>query len=122
MREIKFRAWDKEHQVMIKWDEYLKDEFTGDYFEYDDLVIMQYIGLKDKHGEEIYEGDIIEYLDYSGGAIIFGGKQPKSKGVIKINAIGRGIEYLRGIGKLNEDKVEILGNIYENPEILEVEE
>lgn len=59
MREIKFRAWDKEQAKMKK--DFRFDEFNdvNGYFADNDFVFMQYTGLKDKDGKEIYEGDIV---------------------------------------------------------------
>ena len=60
MREIKFRAWDKDYSTM-KRDGYVKNvlcNFDGDYTRHFDL--MQYTGLKDRNGVEIYEGDLVE--------------------------------------------------------------
>lgn len=132
MREIKFRAWDKEEHEMFSdvsiiddtWDmlnEFLKHK--------DELVFMQYTGLTDKNGVEIYEGDILTSLEYpfqdDGGYNYHGvvewadeaGAFAITKRVAnsKIRGISDGIaEYMEDI-----ELFEIIGNIYENPELLE---
>lgn len=129
----KFRAWLKKEQKMdneidhISW---LEDELycIGDGITYmvlaEDLVLMQSTGLKDKNGKEIFEGDIltngidvmsIKRHDTLGFYIDF-------KGKIDFIADGADLEEFEEDAKEIADAIEIIGNIYENPELLEVEE
>ena len=73
MREIKFRAWDKEEQEMLDWDKFFNldiaqvFESKGSWGVYP----MQYTGLKDKNGVEIYEGDIDQAENGDKNVIVF---------------------------------------------------
>ena len=123
MREIKFRAWDREAQKMFYSKTEQFDDMLGFRFEHftDDFpVYMQYTGLKDKNGKEIYEGDILEYKHkdifekiYVVGIVkwIMGGFFfKKSKEVIDEWWTANLIYYKKDI--------KVIGNIYDNPELL----
>ena len=120
MRDIKFRAWDKEGKVMIDWF-WLSSE--GNLYETpsivydtphlelernDDLVAMQYTGKKDVNGVEIYENDILACY---GGFTDLGC-------TLQANVEVEDIYEMAFIIR-NCDKYEVIGNIHENPELLE---
>lgn len=110
MREIKFRVWDNETNKF--WHEgrnialvsLVPDNLVND----DSTVLEQYTGFKDLDGGEIYEGDVL--LDVDDGIII---------GVVKFVD---GSWEVAGDLLLDVHCNQIIGNIHENPELLEVEE
>lgn len=110
VREIKFRAWMSEHGgQMYDWKAILTWHLDSLEPRTDGFIFMQYTGLKDKNGKEIYEGDIlqsktnkviVEWLD-------FYGRWEAS------NETGFILSFFSLMGW------KIIGNIYENPELLE---
>ena len=125
MREIKFRAWMKDSKLMIEdvvpihnevYGHYCKDleRDTDKYLKLKNCEIMQYTGLKDRNGKEIYEGDIVEAIRYDGLAVT---------GVVGFRdcsfVISTGYQT---IYTWMDYQIEIIGNIHENPELLGVQE
>jgi hypothetical protein len=112
MREIKFRAWDENKNefidpIYMDGIFYMDEEFRNTC-----NSVEQFIGLKDKNGKEIYEGDI--YLSY--GYIVVNGKQKRPKRILIIES---NIESWHKAYCLNSaDNLEVIGNIHANPERL----
>lgn len=142
MREIKFRAWNKNNNKMgkvtylnldIPWIEL--DGYSGNLTWgglNPDCIVMQYTGLKDKNGKEIYEGDIVKdkvnnfvwfYLITTVGSMgnnLFAICKWRNFTVIDGETI-IGSYFEGGNWMYILSTVEVIGNIYENPEILEKE-
>jgi len=115
-REIKFRAWDKYGNRMLSVSEVMGSQalvwFTDIQYE-----LMQYTGLKDKNGQEIYEGDIVAGEFNGNGAREYTGYP--ERGVVQMvkGSWVLGSEY-GGTLLSNIDNAERIGNIYENPELV----
>ena len=70
-REIKFRIWNDYDKKMIYWNELLKNNLANIFtIPSYDKWLMQYTGLHDKNGKEIYEGDIVQQFDIKENGII----------------------------------------------------
>lgn len=120
MREIRFRAWDKINEEMIPWGRLLNGYNLRNVFmgpEMSGLILMQYTGLKDKNGVEIFEGDVL-FHPLQGRRKVF---YPYSETVASYGL--RNID--NGFGSTLQDSHavwEVIGNIYENNDLLEVSE
>lgn len=124
MREIKFRAWDKFTKKMWQWEDHnafstskgsIKDWFTDH-----DLIPLQYTGIKDVEGVEIYEGDIVAYWYENNSeletyAII---REDDCCNMFAADVVDREIDPNDGLFLTNLiDHCEVIGNIYQNPEM-----
>jgi len=113
MREIKFRAWNKAYDFMMDIEKIsLRNNcvyFDGEWWE--DCELMQCTGLHDKNGVEIFEGDILK----EGISI---GKVEYSKSSFNIQWFSNK-DFWSAWLEHHSEHCEIVGNIYENPELLQ---
>ena len=122
MRDIKFRAWCETEKHMYNWNNLLNQNLKNIFTitKSCGYNLMQYTGLKDKNGKEIYEGDIIEWTTHSGHKYKFSVKYSnKYAQYIIVNTKGISMEY-EPLGDF--ENIEVIGNIYDNPELLEEKE
>lgn len=148
MREIKFRVWSPEYREMFYRPELyaifysatlpprekdvsckLTDGGFHDDYDYGDdgggAILMQYTGLKDKNGKEIYEGDIVKG-DWGGEEIFkvhWAQDGWRAEGKKRLRGWGdhpaKWVDHWIGSIACGLANHEIIGNIYENPELLE---
>jgi len=129
MREIKFRAWDGEKMHSpIEWsnngvsypNEYIHDNCPNEgnlallyNIGRGGVEMLQWTGLIDKYGVEIYEGDIIK---------LYGLPNARFQAVFKNQYMGGWIlmhkKHEVSLGARDKNELEVIGNIYENPELL----
>jgi len=137
-REIKFRAWNEEDNRWASGLDFKREglfinynisdngefELQADYpmRGYGRFILMQYTGLKDKNDKEIYEGDIVKVPAGWGDGLLYN----SFIGEIQYDApnfyVNQGIN-INKTGKWSNqeykwEEIEIIGNIYENPELL----
>ena len=140
MQKVKFRAWFKNEGEMKNVA--INNVYEGNktYLhlsplpmnDYKPIDLMQYTGLKDKNGREIYEGDIVRFVDFDSS----GGQRADREitGVIKYQSglyeiwKNNDSEFFDSDGAfilnhawLQDDEFEVIGNIYENSELTDGE-
>lgn len=127
----KFRAWHKELKKMFDVKSLVitlnlatiaskNDLFPSRTCSFDDIILMQSTGLFDKNGQEIFGNDIVEWKHNGTRRLI--------RGIVKrdVDFDSWGVQVCRfddltPFGHLTNQRVTVLGNIYENPELVEVE-
>ncbi len=136
----RFRAWNKATKEMygaddiiainfeekeicvqtIYFEQGLPDSRDLDYYDFDDIVLMQSTGMRDKNDREIFEGDILKVTNLSSWLEVVSFNENKAMFVSKETK--REVEETPLYGLFNTDifEVEIIGSIYTNPELAEV--
>ena len=110
---IKVRAWDDINQIMVYETPYPSRLRSGDILNrWDPEWIMQYTGMNDKKGKEIYEGDIIKFS-------IQGILQANPIVIKNIWDLYVEINHDDHYYQFDEESIEVIGNKFENPELLE---
>ncbi|MDT2429226.1 YopX family protein [Enterococcus avium] len=130
----KFRAWWIQDEVMTHIDtlEFLQggirvsDGCWHEKFLGDEVILMQSTGLKDKNGVEIFEGDVVKVsvhngFDYLDDEVCSVQQSRFHSGLVCINPNNDMECRIFNQDVLEDYQYEVIGNIYENPELLEVE-
>lgn len=118
-RKIKFRAWDRENETMLKWNRHIKKSFY-EFIKHGQFIPMQYTGWRDKNKEEIYEGDVIKM------------NPPGTLALIRFEQAGFLADFLDdtkaspyvtsdevSLGLIERKHIKVVGNRFENQELLE---
>ncbi|MBN2962941.1 MAG: hypothetical protein JTJ15_10820 [Streptococcus sp.] len=123
----RYRAWDKIHKTMYGADDIMSIDFgkseisvktlffeRTNYYKFDDIVLMQSTGLTDKNGKEIFEGDILG----TDGGLLDGVVEYRTDLGMWTNSLFRYNNFERLCSIANSR--EIIGNVWEDPELAEV--
>ena len=118
MKETRFRVWDVKRKRMLDRECIVLNDgdYYKDYRDFEDgtalnnIVVMQYTGIKDKDGVQIFEGDIVRYFRNELAVIVY------RHGGVDIRSLSWG-----GCEPLQRrfGEIEVIGNIYQNKELLE---
>ena len=125
-REFKFRVWDKVNNKMLYWESMIESETIGSFLDsmhpnYRFWELMQWTGLLDKNDRDVYEGDVLQHTTSTMRKVVKGYVSfVNGRFVLTHNKVLN-----KMTGKLLEAYIypfiknfEVIGNIYENPELL----
>lgn len=129
----RYRAWDNWRERMSVVDRIyidtkgvrLYDDFGEYWRDFNDVKLMQSTGLKDKNGKEIFEGDIVtdgEFTRTIKNHQTLGFYMLDEEGIERFFSDSASLEDFEEDAKIVSEILEIIGNVYENPELLEVTE
>lgn len=142
-RLIKFRAWSHQTKSMHNWDELCQEEHKGDFLlcltasneGVGAVSVMQFTGLKDKNDRDVYEGDILRYIRRNWKC---GGHPENGTDLTQIYKVYWSSEHrafrnrtfredgsaassgylIYNDSRASANEIEVIGNIYENPQLL----
>lgn len=146
-KDIRFRAWHKDkermytvveldfHGNLVLLDYYFVNTPYGVVQEIpfwepvDEVELMMFTGLQDKHGKDIYEGDIVSYTEYEGDIVSYTEidgysweTNRKSRDLVTEITVSIKTEFEEYYGgedtQISYENIEIIGNKYENPELV----
>lgn len=130
----RYRAWDKIHKTMYEVDDIMYINFEENQicvktlfferasrYDFDDVVLMQSTGFRDKNGKEIFEGDIVKVTDGDERTNFPDGGIGTICGLDEIFMWYIDGQVHNGLFDISQEYyIEVIGNIYENQELLEV--
>ena len=126
-RVIKFRAWDGETKEMFSWEQIGRlDGCTGSwcYTSNPNWILMQFTSLHDSKGKEIYEGDIVAFIDAEDISTENGYDFRELQKIGTFEWLDERLGWhltnreSMEMDCIESSEIEIIGNIYENPELL----
>jgi uncharacterized phage protein (TIGR01671 family) len=106
-REIKFRAWATDTKEMIPWEEFMAPE----WFEDDEVIVMQCTGILDAKGNDVYEGDVVKNIIGDVGTVYF--DESHAAFMFQYNHSGEPF-FMDAADK----DFEVIGNIYQHKRLL----
>ena len=126
MRELQFRAWDRSQKYMAYQGHPDLETLSSFMFHFGEDIVMQTIGIQDKDTDEVYEGDILKDTEFDEDGNDISGYHPvvydpKTCQFCVDNSFKKdGSNLVNIVEYFGIDNIEVVGNIYETPELLPV--